>query len=80
VTFYAYTYRIARWYGNRQRHLFGILAEDLREAGLLTIVFLIVDYMVDPSRKTDGVVFKASLKGGIVSLLAGYLIEMLRKL
>ncbi len=55
------------------------MADDLREAGLLVLVFLIVDYIVPGSAADRRIILEWAAVSGLSSLMLGYLIEWRRK-
>ena len=70
--------QIGARYVTRRDKLIEVLAEDLREIGILTVVFLILDNL-SPDKKPDPAAFHQLLKYGIVSFVLGYVVEMVRK-
>ena len=54
------------------------LAEDFREAGLLTLVFIVVDYLAVDAGLARHSVSHPVIYGGIALLLTGYVVNWIR--
>ncbi len=55
------------------------VGEDLREVGLLVLVFVLIDYVVPGSPVAKQTVIEWTGVSGLLSLLLGYFVEWRRK-
>ena len=65
--------------GEKIQRIFEVAGEDLREAGLLVLVFLIIDYVVPGSSTTRHTALVWAAVSGLSSFLLGYIVEWRRK-
>ena len=57
---------------------FNAFTDDLREAGLLTLVFIVVDYLAIDAAVAHHSVSHLVVAGGVIILTAGYFIDWVR--
>lgn len=70
--------KFENWWTGHKGKLFNIVASDLREIGILTLVFVILD--INEGRGgNDLQAMRFLLKCGMFALAAGYVVDLVRK-